>query len=342
MVLRRRPVDAERRGSVTAVGTGESREPEPILVEVTRSGFVESVHRSSCVVIAPDGSVHATHGDPARATFPRSANKAMQAVAMVGAGLDLSPSLLALAAASHSGEAMHLDGVRAILSSCGLREDALGNANGLPLGRDALRAWYREGRRSERIAHNCSGKHSAMLATCIVMGWPIDGYLAIDHPLQALITEVIEELAEESCDGIGIDGCGAPTHRLSLVGLARAYRTMALADDQTPAGLVRTAMLAHPEMVGGSDRDVSMLMRATPGLLTKDGAEGVIVGATITGWACAVKLADGAGRGRVPVLITQLGAAGVDMSTAIALGLHREPALGGSAVVGEVRATIAD
>jgi L-asparaginase II len=319
------------------VSTTDSPVPDPILVEVTRSGFVESVHRGSCVVIAPDGTVHNMLGDPERATFPRSANKPMQAVAMVADGLDLPPSLLALAAASHSGEAMHLDGVHAILSSCGLSEASLGNANGLPLGRDALRAWYREGRRSEPIAHNCSGKHSAMLATCIAARWPIDGYLAMDHPLQSSITNVIEELAEEPCDGIGIDGCGAPTHRLSLVGLARAYRTIAQADDDTSAGRVRSAMLAFPEMVGGSDRDVSILMRATPGLLVKDGAEGVIVGATITGWACAVKLADGAGRGRVPVLLTQLAAAGIDMSAAVALGLHRESVLGGGAIVGEVR-----
>lgn len=340
MALGRDPVDAMRPGSVAVVSTADSQAPEPILVEVTRSGFVESVHRGSAVVIAPDGAVHTVMGDPARATFPRSANKAMQAVAMVGAGLDLPPSLLALAAASHSGEALHLDGVRSILSSCGLRDDALGNANGLPLGRDALRAWYGEGRRSEPIAHNCSGKHSAMLATCVAAGWPIVGYLAVDHPLQALITNVIEDLAEERCDGIGIDGCGAPTHRLSLVGLARAHRTIALANDDTPVGRVRSAMVAHPEMVGGSDRDVSMLMRATPGLLAKDGAEGVIVGATITGWACAVKLADGAGRGRVPVLVALLAAAGVDMSSAIGAGLDREPVLGGSAVVGHTRAAI--
>ncbi len=321
------------------MSAGESREPEPILVEVTRSGFVESVHRGSSVVIAPDGAVHTVLGDPTAATFPRSANKAMQAVAMVGAGLDLPPSLLALAAASHSGEAMHLDGVRAVLASCGLSEDALGNAKGLPLGRDALRAWYRDGRRSERIAHNCSGKHAAMLAACCAARWPIDGYLEVDHPLQSSITKVIEELAEERCDGIGIDGCGAPTHRLSLVGLARAYRTIALAHDDTPAGRVRSAMAANPEMVGGSDRDVSLRMRSTPGLLAKDWAEGVIVGATISGWACAVKLADGAGRGRVPVVMAQLAAAGVDMSAAVALGLHRELVLGGSALVGEVRST---
>lgn len=318
----------------------ESWAPEPILVEVTRSGFVESVHCGSAVVIAPDGAVHSTFGHPTRATYPRSANKAMQAVAMVGAGLDLPPSLLALAAASHSGEAMHLDGVRTILTSCGLRENALGNANGLPLGRDALRAWYREGRRSEPIAHNCSGKHAAMLATCVTAGWPIDGYLAVDHPLQSSITRVIEELAGEPCDGIGIDGCGAPTHRLSLVGLARAYRTIALATSDTPAGCVRSAMVAHPEMVGGSHRDVSRLMRAAPGMLAKDGAEGVIVGATTTGWACAVKLADGALRGRVPVLLALFTAAGVDMSSAVAIGLDREPVIGGSAIVGHVRSAI--
>ncbi len=302
-----------------------------------RSGFVESVHCGSSVVIAPDGAVHAVLGDPTGAMYPRSANKAMQAVAMVSAGLDLSPTLLALAAASHSGEVMHVDGVRAILSSCGLHEDALGNAKGLPLSQDALRAWYREGRESSPIAHNCSGKHSAMLATCVAAGWSTDGYLDLHHPLQVVITEAIEQLAEERCDGSGIDGCGAPTHRLSLVGLARAYRTITLAVDGTAAGRVASAMLAHPEMVGGSRRDESQFMRAIPGMLAKGGAEGVIVGATTTGWACAVKLADGAGRGRVPALIAGFEAAGVDMSAAVAAGLHKEPVFGGSAIVGEVR-----
>lgn len=330
-----------RPGSVTTVTTTTSRLPEPILVEVTRSGFVESVHRGSCVVIAPDGSVHSELGHPTRATFARSANKAMQAVAMVRAGLDLPPPLLALAAASHSGEAMHLDGVRSILSSCGLGEDALGNADGLPESQDALRAWYRQGRNAEPIAHACSGKHSAMLATCVTAGWPIHGYLTVNHPLQSSITKVIEALAEEPCDGIGIDGCGAPTHRLSLVGLARAYRTIALADDHTPAGRVRSAMVAHPEMVSGSDRDISTLMRVTPGMLAKDGVEGVMVGATATGWACAVKLADGASRGRIPVLLAHFAAAGVDISGAVAVGLDREPIYGGSVIVGDVRSATA-
>ena len=116
----------------------------------------------------------------------------MQAIAMVGAGLDLPPALVALAAASHSGETRHLDGVRAILSSCGLGDDALGNPGGLPDSQDTLRAWYLHGRHSEPIAHKCSGKHSAMLATCVIAGWPIESYLALDHPLQTTITKVVE------------------------------------------------------------------------------------------------------------------------------------------------------
>ena len=105
----------------------------------------------------------------------------------------------------------------------------------------------------------------------------------------------------------------------------------------TPAGRVRSAMVAHPEMVSGSDRNISTLMRVTPGMLTKDGVEGVMVGATTTGWACAVKLADGAGRGRISVLLAQFAAAGVDISGAVAVGLDREPIYGGSVIVGDVR-----
>lgn len=303
----------------------------PVLVEVTRSGTVESVHRGSAVLLGPGGSVVRTAGSPGRPIYPRSANKAMQAHAMVGLGLDLPDRLLALAAASHSGEPFHLAGTGEILASAGLSVADLGNAAGLPLAVDAQHAMLRSGAGPSRVAQNCSGKHAAMLVTCVAAGWPITGYLDPSHPLQQTITAVIEELAGERVAGIGIDGCGAPAHMLSLVGLAKAHQR--LVSDR-----VGVAMRSHPEMVGGTTRDVTRLMRSVSGLLAKDGAEGVLVVSMVEGWSFAMKLDDGAWRGRIAVAVAWLGSVGVDVSAAEAAGLHREPVTGGEAVVGEVRA----
>jgi L-asparaginase II len=303
----------------------------PVLVEVTRSGVVESIHRGSAVLLGPDGTVVRAAGDPVAPCYPRSANKAMQATAMVRLGLDLPDRLLALAAASHSGERVHLDAVGEILASAGLTPSDLGNAPGLPLDRRAEHELVRHGGGASALAHNCSGKHAAMLATCARRGWSSSGYLDPSHPLQEAITAVIAELSDEPVAGIGVDGCGAPAHRLSLMGLARAHR-------EVVGSRVGAAMRAHPEMVGGSGRDVTRLMLAVPGLVAKDGAEGVFVAATLSGWAFAMKLDDGAWRGRVATAVTWLGAAGVDVGEAVRQGLDREPVPGGGTVVGEVRA----
>src|SRR5262245_64598183 len=101
----------------------------------------------------------------------------MQAAGMVRAGLGLDGKLLALAAASHSGETFHVAGVREILASAGLGEDALRCPPALPLDDQTLRRVLREGGDADRVHMNCSGKHAAMLATCAAARWPVGGYL---------------------------------------------------------------------------------------------------------------------------------------------------------------------
>jgi L-asparaginase II len=309
---------------------------EPVLVEVTRNGVVESEHRGSFVVLDPSGSVHRSAGVPGLATYPRSANKPMQAAAMVRFGLDVPDRLLALAAASHSGEPFHVAGVQEILTSAQCSPSALANATGLPLDIAAQHAWLRAGNDAAQITHNCSGKHAAMIATCLAAKWPTEGYLAFDHRLQLAITEEIEQLGHETVDGIGIDGCGAPAHRLSLVALARSFQQCAAGRVDGAPRRVGDAMRRYPEMVGGTNRDVTILMRSVPGLLAKDGAEGVFAAATHDGWSVAVKLRDGAWRGRVAVVLRLLENVGVDMDAAKAQGLSAEAVHGGSAVVGTV------
>ncbi|MGH3518023.1 MAG: asparaginase [Haloechinothrix sp.] len=291
----------------------ELRAPSHVpLVHVMRSGMVESVHYGSVVVVAPDGATRFSAGDGAAACYPRSSLKPVQATAMVRAGLDLPPDLLALVAASHSGERIHLEGVRRILARHGLAEDDLRNTPAYPLSSKARNAWIRAGRGVERISQNCSGKHSGMLATAQTNGWCTVDYLDPDHPLQKEIARTVEELSGESIAHVAVDGCGAPLFALSLTGLTRAVSKVAAAQADSAEGRVADAIRRHPEMLGGTDRPVTRLIKAVPGLIAKDGAEGVFVAALPDGTAVGVKIADGAARARVKVAAAALALFGVD------------------------------
>jgi L-asparaginase II len=288
------------------------------------------------VVLNAVGEVVAAAGGVDDPVFPRSCNKPLQVVGMLRAGLRLDGPDLALAAASHSGEPTHVERVRAVLASGGLTEDDLACPAELPLGADAERAVLAAGGGPERVTMNCSGKHAAMLRTCLAAGWPTAGYLAAEHPLQVALRAAVEELAAEPVTHTGVDGCGAPVFALTLPGLARAFSRLVDADPGTPERTVADAMRAHPGVVGGTGRDVTRLMAGTPDILAKDGAEGVCAAAVPGKGAVALKLADGAARARMPVLVSGLRRLG---STAEVLdALAEVPLLGGGEPVGAVRA----
>ena len=311
-----------------------------ILAEVIRSGFAESCHRGSLVVLGPDGQAVLRAGETTAAAFPRSANKPMQAVGMVRAGLDLDGKLLALAAASHSGEAFHVAGVREILAGAGLDEDALGCPPALPLDERELRRRLREGGDADRVHMNCSGKHAAMLATCAAAGWPADGYLDPDHPLQREVRRTVEDLSGERVAATGVDGCGAPLFALSLTGLARAYATMVRAGPGSAPRRVADAMRAYPEWTSGTNRPESALMEAVPGLLLKSGAEGVVAFALPDGHAGVVKIEDGAARALPALTVVLLRSLGAGSGAGAAAALDRiasVPVLGGGRAVGHIR-----
>jgi L-asparaginase II len=222
--------------------------------------------------------------------------------------------MLALVCASHDGRAEHLSTAKEILATVGLTEDALGNTADYPLDPDAQEAIIRAGGAKTALQMNCSGKHSGMLATCVHNGWDLDSYLHVEHPLQQRITEMVPQLAGEEASYIGVDGCGAPAHALSLTGLARAFRSVAIAEASTAAGQVAGAIRQHPEMLGGPTRDITLLIQGVPGLMGKDGAEGVFAVALPDGRAIAIKISDGANRARPPVMQFALQALGVDIS----------------------------
>ncbi|HVU71915.1 MAG TPA: asparaginase [Mycobacteriales bacterium] len=307
-----------------------------ILVEVVRSRLVESVHRGTLVVLDAGGVLVEAVGDPWAVIWPRSCMKPLQAVAMVRAGLDVDDELLALAASSHSGEAVHVAGVRRLLATAGLGPEALDNTAGLPLGPEAAQTLLLAGGGPDRIHQNCSGKHAAMLVTAVLNGWPTDGYRDPDHPLQVALRNSIEDTLNAPVESVGVDGCGAPLFGVPLQPLARGLANVVAADPGTPERRVADAMRAHPDLVGGTGRHVTSLMRAVPGLLAKDGAEGVYVAALPGGPSVVVKVEDGADRAAGLAATAALIRHGVD-ADALA-PLTRQPVLGHGIAVGEMRA----
>jgi L-asparaginase II len=315
-----------------------------VLAEVVRSGFTESRHRGAAVALAADGRVLLTAGAISEPMFPRSSNKPLQAVAMLRCGLQLDGRLLALAAASHSGEDFHVAGVRDILASAGLTEDALQCPPDWPLDEKALHAHVRAGGTPDRVHMNCSGKHAAMLATCVAAGWPTESYRDPEHPLQVEIRRVVTELAGEPVTAVGVDGCGAPLMAISVLGLATAFRAIVLGSPDSPERQVADAMRAFPAWTSGTTRPERLLMEAVPGLLLKGGAEGVDGFALADGRAGALKIDDGAPRGRMPVtvaLLRELGADSEPGADPAKLAELASPAVtGGGQVVGRIRATL--
>jgi len=314
--------------------TAVPRRP-PALVEVVRSGFAESVHAGTVLALAPDGSVAYAAGDPDAPMLPRSANKPLQLVGMLRAGLDLPPEDLAVAASSHSGEPMHVGRVRDLLAGGRIAESVLVCPAALPLGEEAAQAVLRAGGGPSRAYMNCSGKHTAMVLTCVANGWPVAGYADPEHPLQVAIRATVADLAGEPVAATAVDGCGAPLLGLTLTGLARAFDRLVTAPPDSPEGRVAAAMRAYPELVGGTGRDVTALMAGVPGLLAKDGAEGVYAAALPSGAAVAVKVADGSGRARTPLLVGGLRRLGVH--AAVLDELAEVPLLGGGHPVGSIR-----
>jgi L-asparaginase II len=327
-----------------------TRSPVVPVAEIVRNGFVEGHHYGSVVALDPDGGVAWSVGEVHAPVLPRSCNKPVQALGMVRAGLDLPADLLALACASHSGEPFHVEGVRRILASAGLSEDDLQTPPDYPLDDAAREEVIRSGGAKAPVLMNCSGKHAAMLATCVGHGWPTTTYLEPDHPLQVALAATFAELTGEPVEVTAVDGCGAPLFSTSLVGLATAFRRLALGVDGAGAASaeslrVATAIREHPAYVSGTTRDERALLTAVPGAIGKAGAESCYAVALPDGRAFALKTDDGAPRVR-PVLMAEalrragvLDEPGVDADAVRRTGLVE--LLGGGRPVGVIRASFA-
>lgn len=308
---------------------------DPVVAEVTRNGFVESTHRGRVVALDAASETVLAVGPVDQPVLLRSCAKPLQAVGMVRAGLELDGAHLAIVCASHDGTDLHRRLARDILVAVGLDETALDNTPA-PALNPRVAAEQLLGAGPDRLGQNCSGKHAAMLATCVVNDWPTEGYLDPAHPLQQALMATVEDLAGERVAHVAVDGCGAPIGAVSLTALARAFARLGTAEPSTPEGRVAAAVRDHPVVLGGEDREVTRLLRAVPGSVAKDGAEGCYAAALADGRAVALKIADGTNRARQPLVVAALRALGV-----AAPGLDplaEPPVLGHGHPVGTIRA----
>jgi L-asparaginase II len=319
------------------------------LAVVERSGFVESRHLGSAIVLGPDGAIVRSLGATAAPTFPRSSLKPFQAIAVMGAGVPLEGAAAVLATASHAGTPAHLSVVRGLLAQAHLTEDALLCPPDWPLDSAARDEAIRAGESRRPLYMNCSGKHAAMLLACTVNGWPTETYLDPQHPLQLLVRDTVERLTGEKVVATGVDGCGAPVHAMSVATLARGIQRIATASDGSPFALYRNAaalknaVLANGWAIDGPGRSNTVVIDRLR-VFAKLGAEGVMVMAAPNGTTVALKILDGSLRAATIVALRLLAdAGGVESSAVDALVPELDlVVLGGGQPVGAIRATYAD
>lgn len=281
----------------------------PVLVEVLRGAVVESAHRGAVSVFDGDGRKVWEIGDTARAVFPRSAVKAIQALPFVESGAadayGFGERELALACASHSGEPAHTELAQAMLAKAGLDPSALECGTHWPSSQPATVALARSIGSPSALHNNCSGKHSGFLCTCAHSGIDHHGYVKAGHALQEMVREAMENVTGAAHDAAhrGTDGCSIPTYAVPLENFARGFARMATGNGLSArrakaARRLMSACMAEPFLVSGTDRADLALMNAAPGrIFAKVGAEGVYCAALPElGLGIALKCDDGASR----------------------------------------------
>ncbi|MGB6345794.1 MAG: asparaginase [Methyloceanibacter sp.] len=287
----------------------------PTLIEVTRGRLVESSHRGAVAVVDDQGRVLLALGDVARPIYPRSAVKALQAIPLVESGaadaFGLDDSELAIACASHSGDAVHIAAVRSLLAKAGLKESQLACGAHWPMSERATQELLRAGKSPQAIHNNCSGKHAGMLATAVHRGLDPRGYEQPEHGVQEAIRRILSEICGVALarQDMGIDGCSVPSFALPLAALAAGFARLGRGAGMTPerkkaAQRLMRACFAAPELVAGEGRFDTIVMHALgDAAFVKGGAEGIHCASLPgLGLGLAVKIDDGTKRGTEMVL----------------------------------------
>lgn len=317
------------------------------LAVVERSGFVESRHAGSAIVLDPDGVAVRTLGDVDTPILPRSSLKPLQALACLTAGATLEGERLALATASHAGTDRHVAVVRSILDAAGRGEDDLQCPPAWPSDPATRDELVRELGQPQRVRMNCSGKHAAMLLACTANGWDHSTYLDPAHPLQLHIREVIERLTGAKPAATAVDGCGAPVFAMSLAALGRAIHRIGSSSERSPFALHRSAgqlvraVRENPWTIDGPGRPDTIAIERL-GVFAKGGAEGVMVMVAPNGATVALKILDGNGRAATAIALALLERVGALPAGDVAQTLSLLPlsVTGGGQDVGSIRPTV--
>ena len=298
---------------VTPEASGYAR-----LAEVCRGDIVESVHFGVIAIADNTGRLHYSTGDADLNIFSRSTLKPFQALPLIAhpefSKLAFDSSDIAITCASHSGESIHVEQVRSLLERCGYTENDLACGTHAPFSHEAMGTYPGPDAVFSPLQHNCSGKHAGMLALAKLLQANAEGYLEPDHAVQIAILSAVAHCTAVAAGELekGTDGCSAPNYAMPLARLARAYAWLA----QPPAGdpfndaadRIRAAMLAHPELVAGTQRLDTRLMNALPGIcVSKSGAEAVhCLALPEAGLGVAIKVADGSPRALGCIVIAVL------------------------------------
>jgi L-asparaginase II len=321
-----------------------------------RGPIEESAHRGHVVQVDGNGAVIRVLGDAEAVVALRSVAKPFLLLALLEAGgareFGLGPAEIAVMASSHSGEDVHVRTIQGVFRRAGVSQTLLacGSVNA-PLDQLTAARLARDGEQPSPVRHNCSGIHAAQLLLARMSGWPLEDYWRPGHPVQVATREVIGRVFSVAPADLTVatDQCGIGTYAFPLAALARAYTLLAdpgvigPTDPRRPLALhletVRDAMLAHPELVGGSrERLDTALMRALPGrLVVKGGAEGLRAIALVPDAlsseppsALVIKVEDGDGHARAGWAITveALRAAGLLDETALrGLARYHRPSM---------------
>lgn len=327
-----------------------SERTDPILIEVTRGGIVESGHRGAVAIADSAGQLLVALGDVNRPVFPRSAVKIFQALPLIESGaaaaFGLSDAELAVACASHSGEAVHVAAVRSLLAKAGIGEELLACGTHWPISERGSRDLILAGKRPDPIHNNCSGKHAGMLATARHLGLDLKGYEHPEHPLQQEILRLIAESCgfDAKTAEMGIDGCSIPTYAFPLSALAVGFARLGAGNgldarrEEALTALMQ-ACFAEPVLMAGEGRlDTIVLRGLKPSIFAKGGAEGVHAASLPElGIGIAVKVDDGAKRGAEAVLAHILAVLVPEAASVLAPQLKGEISTWKGKTVGAIR-----
>ena len=301
------------------------------LAIIRRDGLNESFHLGTVALVSPTGEVLESLGDTSAAIYPRSALKPIQAMAMRDLGLKTNPKHSVISMASHYATAEQITLVQSLLAEHGNTESDLGCPEAWP--------WNPESKTSaksqSRVYMNCSGKHAGFLATAKLNGLSTSDYLSPNHPIQLRVKALIEELSGQPVGKTTIDGCGAPLFAMSTLGLARALTQLPFRDPE-----LFEAGIANPELIGDTSTPDALLMKHD--IFSKLGAEGVFTAVTRSGYALAIKFADGSLRAALKTTAAVLHKHGlIDAATRLAIEAEDSfQVLGGGKVIGEINICI--